>query len=68
METIKYDPVDFLDDNESIKAYLQEVIDDGDPKLISSAIYDVLRALKKKQRVLWHRPRKIASSLTDCLI
>ena len=49
METIKYDPVDFLDDNESIKAYLQEVIDDGDPKLISSAIYDVLRALKKNK-------------------
>ena len=47
MKTIKYDPVDFMDDSEDMLAYLCEITETGDPEMIAGAIYDILRAQKK---------------------
>ena len=39
-----WDPSEYLDNEESIRAYLKAAFEDGDPKLIASAIGDVARA------------------------
>jgi len=39
-----WDPSEYLDNEESIRAYLNAAFEDGDPKLIASAIGDVARA------------------------
>ncbi|GJE59177.1 addiction module antidote protein [Methylobacterium trifolii] len=44
VEITDWDPSEYLDDEESIRAYLNAAFEDGDPKLIASAIGDVARA------------------------
>lgn len=39
-----WDPSEYLDNEESIEAYLNAAFEDGDPRLIASAIGDVARA------------------------
>ncbi|TXN19637.1 addiction module antidote protein [Methylobacterium sp. WL9] len=39
-----WDPSEYLDDEDAIQAYLNTAFEDGDPKLIASAIGDVARA------------------------
>ena len=38
MKTIKYDPVDFMDDSEDMLAYLCEITETGDPEMIANAL------------------------------
>ena len=40
----RYDTVDYLNTEEEIAAYLDAVMEDGDPALIAAAIGDVARA------------------------
>lgn len=44
LKTRPYDSANYLTDAESIAAYLEEVLDAGDPALISHAIDTVKRA------------------------
>ena len=39
-----FDPAEYLDSDEAIAAYLNEVIEDGDPDLLLSALSDIARA------------------------
>ena len=47
MKTIKYNPVDFLDTCESRDTYLKSMVENGDPQMIASAVYNILLAQKK---------------------
>ena len=38
MKTIKYDPVDFMDDSEDMLAYLCEITETGDPEMTTRRI------------------------------
>jgi probable addiction module antidote protein len=44
LKTTRWDAADFLTDRERIAAYLDAVLDDGDPELIKAALGDVARA------------------------
>ena len=44
LETTRWDPVDHLDSEEMILAYLEAVFEDGHPDLIAAALNDVARA------------------------
>ena len=44
LETIPWDAAEYLDDNESIAAYLAEVMEMGDPAHIVHALGTVARA------------------------
>ena len=44
LKTIPWDAADHLTDKESIAAYLDAVLEDGDPELIRAALGDVARA------------------------
>ena len=44
LETSKWDITDYLDSEEAIAAYIQEVIEDGDPDLMIKAIGNVAKA------------------------
>ncbi|WP_339917058.1 MULTISPECIES: addiction module antidote protein [Photorhabdus] len=39
-----YDTADYLQTEEDIAAYLEAVIEDGDPSLIAAALSDIVRA------------------------
>lgn len=45
----RYDTVDYLKTEEDITAYLDAVMDDGDPALIAAALGDVARARNLSQ-------------------
>jgi probable addiction module antidote protein len=40
----KFEPYEFLDSDEMIEGYLEEILKDGDPKLILSALNDIAKA------------------------
>jgi len=44
IETTPWNAADFLDSTEAILAYLEAVLEDGDPELIAAALNDVSRA------------------------
>lgn len=44
VETSKWDSADFLNDEESIAAYLEAAFEDGDPQVITHALGAVARA------------------------
>jgi len=44
VKTIPWDAADHLTDRESIAAYLDAALEDGDPELIKAALGDVARA------------------------
>jgi probable addiction module antidote protein len=44
MKTISWDAADHLIDKESIAAYLDATLEDGDPDLIKAALGDIARA------------------------
>ena len=43
-ETRPWDIVDSLTDEDRIAAYLEAVLEDGDPKLVAAALGDIARA------------------------
>lgn len=44
IETLPWDPVDYLDSPEAMAAYLNAAFEDGDPAVIAAALGDVARA------------------------
>jgi probable addiction module antidote protein len=44
LKTTVWDAADYLTDKESIAAYLDAVLEDGDPELIKAALCDIARA------------------------
>ena len=44
LETIPWDAADHLTSKEAIAAYLEAVIEDGDPQLIAAALGDIARS------------------------
>lgn len=44
IETKKWDAADFLDSPEAIAAYVEAVLEDGDPALIASALGTIARS------------------------
>jgi probable addiction module antidote protein len=44
LKTTRWDPADYLDSPESIAAYIEAAMEDGDPALIAAAIGDIARA------------------------
>lgn len=44
LETTLFDPAEYLDSPEMIAAYLEAVLEDGDPSLIAAALGDVAKA------------------------
>jgi probable addiction module antidote protein len=44
LKTTVWDAADYLTDKESIAAYLDAVLEDGDPELIKAAFGDIARA------------------------
>jgi probable addiction module antidote protein len=44
IETTVFDAANYLDSPETIAAYIEAVLEDGDPSLIASALGDVARA------------------------
>ena len=44
VKTRRWDPVRFLKSEEDIVAYLEAVLEDGEPKLVAAALGDIARA------------------------
>jgi probable addiction module antidote protein len=44
LETTLFDPAEYLDSPEMIAAYLEAVLEDGDPSVIAAALGDVAKA------------------------
>jgi len=44
LETTLFDPAEYLDSPEMIAAYLEAVLEEGDPSLIAAALGDVAKA------------------------
>jgi probable addiction module antidote protein len=44
VKTIKWDVVDHLKTDDEIAAYLEAVLEDGDPSLVTAALGDIARA------------------------
>lgn len=44
IETTKWDAADYLDSPEMIAAYVEAVVEDGDPALIAAALGDIARS------------------------
>ncbi|WP_274629521.1 addiction module antidote protein [Arvimicrobium flavum] len=44
LKTERWDVVEYLDDDDAIAAYLDAVLEEGDPQLLAAAIGDVARA------------------------
>ena len=44
IKTRPFDPANYLNDEEDIAAYLQVVMEDGDPALLAAALGDIARA------------------------
>lgn len=44
IETTKWDAADYLDSPEMIAAYVEAVVEDGDPALVAAALGDIARA------------------------
>ncbi len=44
LKTYPFDPAEYLETQEDMALYLQEAMDDGDPKLIAAALGDIARA------------------------
>lgn len=40
----RFDPSKYLDDDEAIAIFMQEILDSGDPKIIAAGLGDVARA------------------------
>lgn len=47
LETSRWDAADHLASSEAALAYLEAVLEDGDPELIAAALNDVARARDK---------------------
>jgi probable addiction module antidote protein len=48
VETRRWDAADHLVTAEAVAAYLEAVLEDGDPELIAAALNDVARARNKE--------------------
>jgi probable addiction module antidote protein len=44
LETLPWDAADYLETREDIAAYLDAVLEDGDPELLKAALGDIARA------------------------
>lgn len=49
IKTTRFDPADYLRDEEDIANYLSEIAEDGNPELIASALGDIARARNMSQ-------------------
>lgn len=49
IKTTRFDPADYLRDEQDIANYLSEIAEDGSPELIASALGDVARARNMSQ-------------------
>ena len=49
LKTTRWDPSEFLDNPESIAAYLEAAFEDGAPSLIAAALGDIARAIGMTQ-------------------
>jgi probable addiction module antidote protein len=47
LETNRWDAADYLESTEAVAAYLEAVLENGDPELIAAALNDVARANNK---------------------
>lgn len=54
----RYDTADYLKDEDDIAAYLDAVMEDGDPALIAAALGDVARARNLRSRESAHGKEK----------
>jgi probable addiction module antidote protein len=48
-KTTRWDAADTLETKQDIAAYLDTVLDDGDPNLLKAALGNVARAMTKEQ-------------------
>jgi probable addiction module antidote protein len=44
VRTARWDPVDYLEDDEDIVGYLEAALEDGDPAVVTAALGDIARA------------------------
>jgi probable addiction module antidote protein len=44
LKTTKWDPATYLEDDESMVAYLEAALEDGDPAVVTAALGDIARA------------------------
>lgn len=44
LKTTKFDAADYIETPEDVAAYIEAVLEDGDPELIKSAIGDIVRS------------------------
>lgn len=49
LKTSPWDAADYLDSNEAIQAYIEAVLEDGDPDLAKAALENVARALATRE-------------------
>jgi probable addiction module antidote protein len=50
LKTTRWDAADYLETREDIEAYLDAILDDGDPELLKAALGDIARAARRGSR------------------